>query len=156
MKHCLAALALFPAVAVAAPAQPLKPPVTKDMARKAIALFREEPASEAGRGAASIILRFAEESPDVEVVIAPPFLPWFADKPAMKHGDTLMAAYLAGTILSQLDSGAAKFDPVAGAEQVIETYEKLKKAKPDLRIPSVETLIELKAQGKLKEHLSFK
>jgi hypothetical protein len=156
MRLYLAALALFLSLLVGAPAQSPKSPITKDNVRQAIALFREDPTSERGRGAASIIVHFAEESADVEVVISPSVLPWLGSKPTPKYSDTLLAAYLAGTVRSQLESGVTKSDPVAGVEQVIETYLKLKKTEPNLRVPVVETFIQLKTQGKLKEHLETK
>jgi hypothetical protein len=155
MKRSLAiVLALVIALAAGAPAEEPKEIITKDMIRKVIAIFREEPGSERGRGAASLIVRFAEESPEVEVSVSPAVLPWMKANPAPKYGDILLAAFMAGTIRSELDRGVVKSDAVAGTEQVIETYQKLKKTNPTLRIPEVETFIQLQAQGKLKEHFA--
>jgi hypothetical protein len=124
------------------PAQPAPQTITKDIVRKAIAVFRQEPASENGKAAASTILHFAQESPDVEVTMSHTALPWLSVRPVPKYSNTLLAAYIAGSVRSQLDSGANKNDPVAGAEQVIETYLLLKKAEPDFLIAEVEKLID--------------
>lgn len=156
MKHWIIALIILLGHPIASPGQQSKQPISKDAVLKAIALFREEPASEQGRGAASIILRYGQESAVVEVVISPKFLPWLGAKPTPKHSDTLMAAYLAGTTRAQLESGRTKNDAVAGTEQVIETYQKLKISDPSLRIPDVEKFIQLKAQGKLAGYLNAK
>ena len=105
---------------------------------------------------ASVILRFAEESPDVEVEISPQALPWLNVKPSPEHSAILLTAYMAGTIRSQLERGVTKNDSLAGAEQVIETYQQLKKIEPGLRIAEVKTLIDVKHRGKLKEYLEAK
>ena len=129
------------------------PEVTKHGVHNAIAVFRAQPTTQFGRVAAAMIFRFAETSPDTEVVISTKFTPWTAHKPYPKHTDELAIAYLAGTIRSQLEHGTHKNDPVAGAEQIIETYQQLRKAEPSFRDAYCEKLIELKAKGKLKPYI---
>ena len=141
------------AVAFPSPAQEPKAKLTKDDVLKSIATFREDPASERGHVAAAIIVRFARESPDVEVTAGPRFLPWMSAKPIPKESSTLLAAYIAGSVRSQLEGGKTKNDALAGEEQVIETYLKLQKATPDLHIESVDKLIDLQKQGRLKTYL---
>jgi len=149
----LAVLVLFAAVAFPALGQQSEDHVTQDVALKSISTFREDPESERGHVAAAIIVRFAKESPDVEVTAGPGFLPWMSAKPLPKESSTLLAAYIAGSVRSQLESGRTKNDALAGEEQVIETYLKLQKNTPSLHIDAVEKLIDLQKQGKLKEYL---
>jgi len=156
MKQHIAALILLLALTAASSAQQPQQAITKENARTAIATFRQEPLSERGREAASIILRFAKESPDVAVAFSPLAMPWLNSKPSPNHSDALLAAYMTGTIRSQLDKGVAMNDPVAGAEQVIETYQFLQKTDPSFHVPGVEKLVELKASGKLKEFVGVK
>ena len=148
----LAALILLAAV-LPSRGQQSDDKVTKEVALKSIATFREDPESERAHVAAAIIVRFARESPDVEVTAGKRYLPWMDTQPIPKASSILLAAYIAGSVRSQLESGQAKNDPLAGEEQVIETYRKLQQTNPDLRIEAVEKLIELQKQGKLKEYL---
>jgi hypothetical protein len=130
--------------------------VTKDVALKSISTFRDDPLSERGHVAATIIVRFARESPDVQVTAGKLFLPWMDTQPIPPESSTLLAAYIAGSVRSQLENSKTKNDPLAGEEQVIETYHQLQQAKPGLHIDAVEKLIELKKQGKLKDYLDSK
>ena len=65
-----------------------------------------------------------------------------------------LAAFTAGNVRSQLDSGVCRDDPYSGLIAVFRVYRHLKKANPELTIPEVETLLELHQQGKLMEHLA--
>ena len=145
----LAVLAALP-VQAADPA----PTITKDIALKAIAAFRRDPASELGRGSAAIIVQFAEKSPDVDIKVTERVTPWIMAKPPSKHGPTLLAAFIAGNTRSQLESGVGKDDPLAGVTQVIETYRQLQRTDPQLKLPEVEKLIDLQTRGKLRAYLN--
>jgi hypothetical protein len=152
----LVALIVLAAIVLPSPAQQSDDEVTKDVALKSIATFREDPESERGHVAAAIIIRFAKESSDVQVSAGKRYLPWMEAQPVPKESSALLTAYIAGSVRSQLESGKTKNDPLAGEEQVIETYHKLQQTKPDLRIETVEKLIELQKQGKLKDYLDSK
>jgi hypothetical protein len=156
MKRHVAALVLFVAAAVSSPAQQPKQTIPKADVLQAIADFRAEPESARGNGAASVIVRFAQDSPDVTVSGSPALQPWMAPKPPPKQSRTLLVAYIAGSVRSQLESGKTKDDTLAGEEQVIETYQKIQQTTPDLHIAEVEKLVALQKQGKLKEYLDSK
>jgi hypothetical protein len=156
MKSFLTVLALILAAAMPAPAQTPKQAIPKDDVLKAIADFRADPNSDSGHGAAAVIVRFAQDSPSVRVSGSAVLQPWMAAKPPPKHNRLLLVAYIAGSVRSQLASGQTKDDPMAGEEQVFETYQKLQQATPDLHIPEVEKLLDLKKQGKLQEYLEAK
>ncbi len=128
--------------------------IDKDTVRKAITIFRRTPSNQQGSMVRPIILRFAQESPDVEIVVSQKFLPWIGvNKVREEAGAVLLTAYVAGNVQSQLDKNKTKDDPVAGTEQVIATYRQLQQTQPRLRITEVEKLIDLKRQGKLAKHL---
>ncbi len=127
--------------------------ISKETVLKAIAAFRRDPTSELGRGSSAIILRFANDSPDVLVTLSPKSMPWIEDKPPVAEGPLLLAAFIAGNVRSQLARGTAKDDSLAGVEQVIETYRQLQRANPQLKIPSVERLVDLAERDKLREYL---
>ncbi len=128
--------------------------VSKEDVRRAIAIFRRDPLNAQGEMTRPIIFMFAKESPDVEVSLIQNHLLWFDNK-SLPDGSrqVLLAAYMAGTIQSQLDSGKTKHDPLAAAEQVIATYRQLQKADPRLKVREIEDLADLQKRGKLAEHL---
>ena len=152
-KLCLTSGLFIVTSLFAAAAQPAKPAVTKEAVQKAIAIFRQEPTSERGFMAEAIIMRFADKSPDTEVRISREFVPWIAQKPYPKHINELVIAYMAGTIRSQLEHGRHKNDAVAGAEQVVETYQQIRKVDPGFHDAYAEKLTTLKANGKLKDYI---
>ena len=127
--------------------------VSKEDARRAIAIFRRDPLNVQGELSQPIILKFAEDSPDVEIAVPDKRVAWMNDKKVPDEaGKVLLVAYVAGDIQSQLDSGKAKDDPVGASEQVIATYRQLQKSDPKLKVREVEALIALQRQGKLAEH----
>ncbi len=127
--------------------------VSKDDARRAIAIFRRDPLNAQGEMTQPIILTFAKDSPDVEVSLSDKRLAWFGNSSVAEDTrQVLLVAYVAGDVQSQLDNGKAKDNPVAAAEQVIATYAQLKHSNPELRVREVEELIRLQKQGKLAEH----
>jgi hypothetical protein len=128
--------------------------ISKDVARKAIALFCADPLSADADGAAAIILKFAEASPNVVINLTPKACPWLKDKATpVKYSAKLLGAYVAGNVKSQLASGQTKNDSYSGVLQVIATYHQIQKREPDFKRPEVEHLIELESQKKLKEYL---
>ncbi len=127
--------------------------VSKEDARRAITIFRRDPLGSQGEMTRPIILKFAEDSPDVEISLSDKRLAWVGNKSVPEETTRiLIVAYVAGDVQSQLDSGKTKDDPVAATEQVIATYAQLKRANPELHVREVEELIRLQKQGKLAEH----
>jgi hypothetical protein len=141
-------------VSTAAPADPV---ITKEVALKAIGLFRDDPLSEDGRGAAAIIVTFVDKSHDVVVGLSKKVFPVF-DAPGVSKKETnaLLAAFIAGNLDSQLLRGVKKDDPYAGDLQMIQTYRQLQQKNPKLKIPAVEKMAEMEQRGELKRYLSSK
>ncbi len=141
---------------VGAQAKLSQPSIDKETVRKAILIFRQTPSNQQGSMVRPIILRFARESPAVEIVVSPKAMPWIeSSKVGDEAKEALLTAYVAGDVQSQLAKRRTKDDPVAATEQVIATYRQLQKAEPGLRIAEVEKLIELQKQGKLAKHLEM-
>jgi hypothetical protein len=131
-------------------------PITKEIALKAIALFRADPGSDDARAAGAIIFRFVDASPDVTVKISKDVVPWLGTNKGSKYESMLLVAYIAGSAQAQLQNGKAGDDKLAGTLLVNETYLKLQQSEPNLHIEAIEKLIELQKQGKLKEYLESK
>jgi hypothetical protein len=132
-----------------------KPAVTKELALKAITVFREDPTSDLGQAARSVIVSFSHDSPDVIIKFTPKNYPISQIKPVSEEERlTLLAAFIAGNTDSQLLRGSKKDDAYAGDLQLIQTYRQLQKRNPKLRIQAIEKLAELESQGRLKAYLS--
>jgi len=127
------------------------------VALKAIGLFRDDPLSEDGRGAAVIIVTFVDKSHDVVVGLSKKVFPVF-DAPGVSKKETnaLLAAFIAGNLDSQLLHGVKKDDPYAGDLQMIQTYRQLQQKNPKLKIPAIEKMAEMEQRGELKRYLSSK
>jgi hypothetical protein len=142
------------AISYAAPADPV---ISKDVAPKAIAIFRDDPLSEDGRAAAAIIIRFIDNSHDVVVSLNEKAFPVFgAPGVSQKEKSLLLAAFAAGNLDSQLLRGVRKDDAYAGDLQLIQTYRQLQKKNPKLKIEAIEKMAERERRGELKRYLSSK
>jgi len=129
--------------------------ITKEIALQAVILFRQDPFSEDGRGAAAILFRFAEKSPDVLLKMSPKALPFMKGNTVPdKEMGLLLAAFIAGNVDSQLLRNRKGDDSYAGDLQVIETYRQMQRKNVKLHIPVVEKLIDLEKRGKLKEYVT--
>lgn len=132
-----------------------EPSIDKETVRKAILIFRQTPLNQQGSMVRPLILRFARESPAVEIVVSSKAMPWIGSaKLDSDNREALLIAYVAGDVQSQLTKRRTKDDPVAGTEQVIATYRQLQQAQPRLRSAEVEKLIDLQKQGKLANYLT--
>src|SRR2546423_11429066 len=107
MKRCSLLLCfLFSILAVEARD---KVPMTRDLVLKAIAFFRQDPTSEMGRAAQSVVVRFSHDSPDVLIVFNPKNYPISEISPASeKEQEALLAAFVVGNVDSQLRAGHQK------------------------------------------------
>ena len=141
-------------ISTAAPADPV---ISKEVALKAIGIFRDDPLSEDGRGAAAIIISFADKNHDVLLGLSKKVFPVF-DVPGVSQKETglLLAAFAAGNVDSQLLRGVKKDDAYAGDLQLIQTYRQLQKKNPKLKIPAIEKMAEMEQRGELKRYLSSK
>lgn len=139
---------------IAAEADPV---ITKEIALKALALFRENPTSSVGRAAASVVVKFSRDSPDVLIVFNPKNYPISEITAASSEEEqmTLIAAFIVGNVDSQLSRGSkAKEDSYAGDLQLIRTYRQLQKKNRKLKIPAIEKMAEMEQRGELKHYLS--
>lgn len=131
--------------------------ITKEVALKAIVIFRDNPLSEDGQGAAALIIKFVDQNHDVLVGLTKKTVP-ILDAPGVsqKEKALLLAAFAAGNADSQLLRGVKKDDPYAGDLQLIQTYRQLQKKNPRLKITAVEKLAEMEQRGELKHYLTSK
>jgi hypothetical protein len=127
--------------------------VTHDAVLKEILIFSRAPLTEDGRGAAAVIVRFAQESEHVTITLSSAVTPWIGGKQEYKYSEILLAAYIAGNLKSQLERGKNEDDPHAGLVQVFKTYAQLKEADGKFKVPEIDKLMELHSENKLEEYL---
>lgn len=129
--------------------------VTKDMARNAIAVFRQDPFSPRGRAAGEVVRRFAEKDDSVIVQITGKVLPFISDLKVMQEDRTLLLdAFVVGNVDAQFLRNEKKDDAYSGVTEMIETYRAMKKRNPAVNIADVEKFIELEKHGELKKYLA--
>jgi len=138
-------------------AAPAAPVITKEIALKAIVIFRDDPLSKDGRAAAAVIIAFVDKNHDVLVGLDRKVFPVF-EVPDVSQDERslLLAAFAAGNVDSQLLRGVKKDDPYAGDLQLIQTYRQLQKKNPKLKIPGIEKMAEMEQRGDLKRYVSSK
>ncbi len=129
--------------------------LTKDMARGAITVFRQDTLSPRGRAAGEIVRRFAEKNDSVIVQITEKVVPFLSDLKVMKEDRALLLdAFVVGDVDAQFLRNEKKDDPYSGVTEMIETYKQMKKRNPALTIPDVEKFMEMEKQGELKKYLA--
>ena len=91
--------------------------VTKDMARNAITVFRQDPLSPRGRAAGEVVRRFAEKDESVVVEISGKVVPFINDLKVMQEDRTLLLdAFVVGNVDAQFLRNEKKDDPYSGRD----------------------------------------
>jgi hypothetical protein len=139
--------------ALNAPSQEKPKLASREEVLKEIEVFAKSPVSAEGKAAAWTIVRFAQENEDVLINISPKVLPWANTNKEYKYSETLLAAYLAGNVKSQLHGRARADDPYAGIQQVLKTYAQLREFDKTLDIPEVQKFVDLEKKNELKKYL---
>jgi hypothetical protein len=129
--------------------------VTKEMARNAIAIFRQDPLSPRGRAAGEVVRRFAEKDDSVVVQIDGKVVP-FLNNVKILEADTrlLLDAFVVGNVDSQFLRNERKDFPYDGVAEVIQVYRRLQNAHAIQSVPEIENFIEMEKRGELKKHLA--
>jgi hypothetical protein len=132
--------------------------IAKEVALKAIAVFRKDPTSDLARTARALVVKFSRDSPDILIVFNPKNYP-ISELTAASEDEqsTLLTAFIVGNVDSQLSCGSkAKDDPYAGDLQMIRTYRQLQQKNRKLKLPAIEKMAEMEQPGELKRYLSSK
>ena len=137
-----------------APAADVGVPISKEDVRTAIRIFRQAPATPRGRAAGKVVQSFAEKNDSIIIFITPKVVP-FLTNVKIPHEDAalLLDAFIVGNIDSQLLRNEKKDHPYDGVLEIIETYRRMQKRDPSVRIAEVEKFIELEKRGELKQYV---
>ncbi len=107
-----------------------------------------------GGAAASVMVDFMHGSDTVQIKITPDYTPWMDGEKEVANRQVFLAAFLAGSIRSQLDSGVKGNDAYAGMLQVFRVYRHLKAQKPDYQAAGIDKLLAIHRMGELAAHLA--
>jgi hypothetical protein len=120
--------------------------------RASIEAFLADPVN-AGDDVKASIVGFAEQSKTVEIVVDEQLVTWMKTDPKAEPyaGELiLLAAYIAGNVRSQLDSGVTRSDDYSGLVQVLRAYRALKAADAELYSDAdLDKLLGQQAKGEL-------
>ncbi len=120
---------------------------TKAEALAGIEAIERDPISERAIAAFPLVVKFAQESPEVSITISEKILPWIGTK---DYGPLLLGAYVAGNVKAQLERGAPEDRPYEGLKRVFAVYAAMKKRKPGLIIEGIEKQIDQDTKGELQ------
>ncbi len=151
MKKICGALILLAGFGLAALADGLP---DRQACQKAIASFVAEPLGPDSISQANTIVVFAKMSKVVTVEFSPESLPWLIDPLKADTKSRLLAAFVAGSVQSQLDNHVNKDDRYAGWLSLISVYNQLKAADVKVTVPSIEKMAALEKKGQLKQFLA--
>jgi len=121
--------------------------------KRAIAHYMRDPLSEDGMAAGSFVLRFAQESPNIQIALSKKIIPWITADKKLPHADELFMAYLVGNVQSQVLRQKALDNPYAGMLMVFEVYELIKQKEGGVSIKSIDQLQQIHSQGRLRRHM---
>lgn len=125
--------------------------VTRAQVDRALANFFAEPTAPLPNRNLAVIMRYAAQSDDIDIVIDKAVMPWM-DEPSRDEGALLMGAYTAGNLEAQLN-GHRGDQPRAGLMRTFQVYDAIRKEHPDYRSPGLQKLRQLNSQGKLNSFL---
>lgn len=117
--------------------------------RAAIEAIERNPLAAAEAGHINTLMSFAQESPDVTILVDPE-LTAFAQNQQDKHAPLLLAAFIAGNVKGQLNSKTNRDDSYSGLQTVFKVYHSIQASQKDYKVPSIDDLEALDKQGKLK------
>ena len=144
------ALALVLICLVAVPHSTYAAVPTEQEVRAAIDAIEKDPLAAAKTDHPKTVMTFAEESPDVMIILDREVIPTWGNT-TDPHAPLLNAAFVAGNVKSQLDSKKNKDDSYAGLQSLFKAYHAIQASEKDYKVDAIDKLEALDKEGKLKE-----
>lgn len=129
------------------------PKISDQIVRQTSSLLVEDPLSRSARDWARLILLYVQQTSNAAVVLGREELRWADVDKDDPRSLLLLAAYAAGNIQSQLNSGVKRNDRYSGLLTLFRVYRALREQKAQFRIAAVDDLLALHKEGKLMPHL---
>lgn len=129
------------------------PIISEKTFRQTSSLFLEDPLHSSARDWARLILLYSQQSSNAAVVLSKEELRWAGLDRGDPHSLLLLAAYSAGNIQSQLNSGVKRNDRYSGVLTLFRVYRALREKNERFRVSAVDDLLALHERDKLVPHL---
>jgi hypothetical protein len=123
---------------------------TAQEVRAAIDAIEKDPVAAAKTDHLKTVMTFAEESPDVMIILDREVIPTWGNT-TDPHAPLLNAAFVAGNVKSQLDNKKNKDDSYAGLQSLFNAYHAIQASEKDYKVDAIDKLEALDKEGKLKE-----
>lgn len=129
------------------------PEISDKVFRQSSALFLDDPLNKSAPDWARLILLYSQQTSSAAVVFGREELSWSGLDRDHPRSLLLLAAYSAGNIQSQLNSGVKRNDRYSGLLTLFRVYRALREQNEQFRISSVEDLLTRHEEGRLVLHL---
>jgi hypothetical protein len=121
--------------------------------RQISSTFLNDPQHRSAGDWSRLILLYTMQTPNAVVALGSEEMHWVALDPNERRSLLLLAAYAAGNIQSQLNSGVKRNDRYSGLLTLFRVYRVLQEQDAKFKIVAVEHLLALHRDDKLLEHL---
>jgi hypothetical protein len=121
--------------------------------RQISSTFLNDPRHRSAGDWSRLILLYAMQTSNAAVVLGSDEMHWVALDPGERRSLFLLAAYAAGNIQSQLNSGVKRNDRYSGLLTLFRVYRVLQAEDAKFKILTVDHLLSLHREDKLLEHL---
>ena len=125
------------------------PKITDKIFRQTSSLLLDDPLNKSARDWSRLILLYTLQAPNAGVAFGPEELRWIGLGIDDSHSQLLLAAYAAGNIGSQLNSGVKRNDRYSGLLTLFRVYRALREKNKEFRIADVDDLLALHERNKL-------
>ena len=129
------------------------PTISDQIVRQTSSVLLEDPLNKSARDWARLILLYTQQKSNVEVLFGSEELRWSGVEKGDPSSLLLLAAYAAGNIQSQLNSGVKRNDRYSGLLTLFRVYRALREKNAQFRIAAVEDLLARHKEAKLTPHL---
>lgn len=151
---CFCVLLMGAASAVRADEREKKGPAIGDKTfRQISSLLLSDPLNKSARDWSRLIMLYALQTSNAALVFSREELHWVDFGSDNPHTLLLLAAYAAGNIRSQLNSGVKRNDRYSGLLTLFRVYRALRENNATFKIAAVEDLLVLHQENKLMPHL---
>jgi hypothetical protein len=130
-----------------------RPKISDKVFRQTSSLFLNDPLNRAASDWARLIMLYTLDRPNAAVELGRGELRWAGFDKADARTLLLLAAYTAGNIQSQLNSGVKRNDRYSGLLTLFRVYQALREQDDKFQVGAVDDLLGLHQEGKLVSHL---
>jgi hypothetical protein len=129
------------------------PKITDKTFRQVSYLLVEDPSNKSARDWSRLVLLYTMQTPNAAVVLGSEEMRWADMGKENPNSLLLLAAYAAGNIQAQLNSGVKRNDRYSGLLTLFRVYRTLQEKDEKFKIAEVDDMLALHQEDKLVAHL---